>query len=140
MAGNPPGAFNLKVVTGAEQVQLASGPTQAQGTSRQIANAPYDITPIAGTAYSPQIGDEQGAYLNFTSASAVTLTVAPDSTTNFQIGSVITFEQNGAGKVTVAAGAGVTINGVGTGTTAQYAIGVLVKKAPNTWTLGGSVS
>ena len=74
-------------------------------------------------------------------AAAQTLTVEPDSTTNFPIGTRITVINFGVGVVTIAEGSGVTIvranslvmNGQGSSVE-------LVKRLANTWSLvGGAI-
>ena len=99
-----------------------------------------DVTPkqVAGTTYT--LGeDDAGCYIEFTSGSPVTVTVPPNNAAHFHLGVVITFEQGGAGQVTIAAGAGVTIRSSGNlvASAAQYAVLSLIKRGTNAWTLCG---
>jgi|SRR5580765_2742613 len=84
-----------------------------------------------------------GKLIQFTSASAVTLTIPADATVNFPIGrTAIPFQQAGAGKITVVAAAGVTLNAASglVHSNAQYSILQLIKMAANNWTLIGDRS
>lgn len=95
----------------------------------------------AGTAYTLAVG-ECFADLNFSAVAGVTLTVPPDEELNWPIGGWVNLNQMGAGQVTVAAGAGVTVNSDGglLALSAQYASAMLVKKAANSWLLVGSLA
>jgi hypothetical protein len=59
----------------------------------------------------------------------------------FPIGTVIEVEQGGAGAVTIAPGAGVTVNSRGGDLTlaGQYAVAALKKVAADSWTLTGDL-
>jgi hypothetical protein len=59
----------------------------------------------------------------------------------FPINTVIEFEQAGAGALSVAAGAGVTINSRATDLTlaGQYAVAFVKKVATDTWTMNGDL-
>jgi hypothetical protein len=90
-----------------------------------------------GTAYTLAATDA-GLCVRITNAAAITLTVPPDSTV-IPVGTTIELCQGGAGKITVAPGAGVTIECPATNrrTTAQFAGATLKKRAANTWWLEG---
>jgi hypothetical protein len=73
-------------------------------------------------------------------AAAQTLTIEPDSTTNFPIGTRIDVINFGAGIVTLAEGAGVTIVRVNTLTmNGQGSAVQLVKRSANTWSAVGGL-
>lgn len=94
-----------------------------------------------GTTYTLALTDANlGVSMN--NASANTLTVPPNSSVAFVIGSQIVVLQLGAGATTIAAGAGVTINSPGglLQLAGQYAQIVLEKTATNTWQLAGNIS
>lgn len=101
-----------------------------------------DQAPVADatTARTAALGDA-GRYIRFSNGSAVTFTIPPNSDVAFPIGTVIEFEQAGAGAVTVAAGAGVTLNSRGADLTlaGQYAVGGVKKVATDTWTVWGDL-
>jgi hypothetical protein len=92
-----------------------------------------------GTTYSPILSDN-GKLITLDNASAITLTVPPNSTYAFATGAQVNIQAIGAGQVTVAAGAGVTINGTGTKLRTQWSAGTLVKTATDTWTLIGDLA
>jgi hypothetical protein len=92
-----------------------------------------------GTSYT-FISADANLFVQGTSGSATTFTIAPDSTTNFPIGTSITIIQAGAGQITVAAGAGVTLNGTpGLRLRAQWSTATITKRANNTWIMYGDV-
>jgi hypothetical protein len=67
------------------------------------------------------------------SASNLTITVPNDTTTNFPIGSIVYVARIGAGNVTIAAAAGVTVSKTGLlGPNEEI---ILRKRAVNTWRL-----
>jgi hypothetical protein len=94
--------------------------------------------PLTITASRSLNASDSGAVLRCNSASAITLTIPSGLGTGFNCAIV----QLGAGKVTLAAGAGVTLNTASAGqfsTSAQYAsIGVL-PTAQDEYTVAGSV-
>jgi hypothetical protein len=87
---------------------------------------------ISDTAYSPDANDT-ASLLCFTSASASTLTVPPQSTLKLPIGATLVICRYGTGSVTIAAGAGVTILGTPLTISAQYHLVQLIKTADDTW-------
>lgn len=98
------------------------------------------INPQTGTTYTLVLTDN-GKYLTFTNAAAITATVPPNSTVALAVGSQIDWKQGGAGKLTWAQGAGVTINSLAGYKSAagQHAGGTLIKVATNEWDLVGSL-
>lgn len=103
-------------------------------------NVTRTINAQTGTTYTFALTDA-GDLCTFSNAAAVTVTVPPNVTIAFDVGTQIDVAQVGAGKVTFAIGAGVTINSVSSNKalSAQYAAGTLVKTATNTWLLTGSL-
>lgn len=74
-------------------------------------------------------------------STANTLTVPPDASVNFPVGTEITVLQTGTGQTTLTPGAGVTINGTpGLKLRAQWASAMLIKRAANTWVAIGDLS
>jgi hypothetical protein len=90
-----------------------------------------------GTTYTLVLGDA-GNIVTMSNASANTLTIPPNSSVAFPVGTQIDIAQKGAGKTTIANGAGVTINNTNKSLAAQYAGVTAVKEATDTWTLYGS--
>lgn len=74
-------------------------------------------------------------------ASANNLTIPPDSTANFTVGTQIIILQTGAGQTTLVAGSGVTVNATpGLKIRAQWGAATLIKRAANTWVAIGDLS
>jgi acetyl-CoA carboxylase carboxyltransferase component len=98
-------------------------------------------TTQAGTAYTLALADASTA-VELTSASAVTVTVPPNSSVAFATGTVIELLQYGAGTLSVAAGAGVTIHSANNLLSArtQYSTLSLRKRATNEWVLAGDLA
>jgi len=73
------------------------------------------------------------------SSDLITATVPPNSTAAFPVGTILELCQGGAGQVTVAAGAGVTIECpvANQRTTGQHAGATIKKRATDTWWLEG---
>ena len=84
---------------------------------------------------------DQGTVVEMTKATASTLTVPPNSDVAFDVGVVIEILQYGAGQVTIAPGAGVTLRSVSGNLkiAAQYASATLRKRATNEWVVQGSM-
>ena len=94
-----------------------------------------------GTTYTLVLTD-QGGLVTCDNASAVTVTVPPNSSVAYATGTLIGIAQIGAGQVTIAAGAGVTINSVSSQLkiSARYAGAQLFKLSTNSWLLIGNLS
>ena len=95
---------------------------------------------IVDSAYTLVLTDA-GSLVEMNKATAQTLTVPPNSSVAFPTGTRIAIRQKGAGAVTIAAGAGVTLNSYGSSltTAGQYAMGFLVKLATDTWAVEGTL-
>ena len=78
----------------------------------------------------------------FRSASANTVTVPPNSSVAFPVGSQLIILQTNTGQTTIAAGSGVTINSSGSKLklTGQWSAATLIKRATNTWVLVGDIT
>ena len=93
------------------------------------------------TASYTLLSADDGKIVEMNVASGNTLTVAPDSTTNFAVGTQILILQTGTGQTTLTQGAGVTINATpGLKLRAQYSSATLIKRAANTWVALGDLS
>lgn len=99
------------------------------------------INTYAGTTHTLGLAD-QNAVAAFSNASAVTLTIPPDSTTDFPVGTFVEVYQGGTGDITPTAGSGVTLNvrGSFTKTAGQHAVIALRKSAANTWYMVGDLA
>lgn len=94
-----------------------------------------------GTTYTLALTDV-AKIVTLSNASAITLTVPPESSVAWPAGTTIVLAALGAGQVTVTAGAGVTINSAGAKIKigAQYGSATLVKYGTNTWLLIGNLA
>lgn len=93
-----------------------------------------------GTTYTLALSDA-GKLVRCSNASAITLTVPPNSSVAFPVNTVVTVEQQGAGVITITPGSGVTCNAFdGLLSAGQYAGLSLVKVDTNVWTVFGGVS
>lgn len=95
------------------------------------------INAQTGTSYTLVLTDAS-KHVTMTNASANTLTVPPNSSVAFPIGTKILVTQSGAGSTTIAAGSGVTINAPSTVTLAideQHESRGCLKTGSDTWTL-----
>lgn len=123
------------------EVETAAG-TSLKTTAAAIAALGGGATPPGqlvginnqtGTTYTPVLGDA-GKDISCNNAAAITLTVPPNSSVAYPIGTFILFSQAGTGAVTAAAGAGVTLNAAnGFATTARYDVRALEKVATDQW-------
>ena len=83
---------------------------------------------------------DKNKLVEISNASANTLTVPPNSSVAFPVGSTITILQTGAGQCTLTAGAGVTVNGTpGLKLRTQYSSATLIKRATDTWVALGDM-
>jgi len=80
-----------------------------------------------------------GKHIEVSHADSKNVTVPPNSSVLFPIGSEIVIEKTGAGNVVIVVGSGVTINAADSYLTlsTQYKKGTLKKKLINTWTFYG---
>jgi hypothetical protein len=94
-----------------------------------------------GTSYTLVLTDA-GKRVSLSNATAITLTVPPNSSVAFAVDDEIEITQDGAGQVTIAPGAGVTINSYGAKTklAGQYAGASLKKTGTDTWLLIGNLA
>lgn len=134
-----------KSMVGLGNVDNTSDASKPVSTATQTAlDAKADLTRTinaqTGTSYTLVAGDA-GDFVTMTNASASTLTVPPNSSVAFAVGTVIEGAQLGAGQVTLTPGSGVTINGApGLKVADQYGTFGLLKTATDTWLAFGRLS
>ena len=132
-------------------VDLKGGTTgqvlsKASGTDLDFTWIEQDDTTLSfnaqtGTTYTLVIAD-LGKLVTLSNASAITLTVPPSV---FATGNIINIQQIGAGQVTLAQGAGVTITSTGLTASApklkkQYSAASIICTGSNTFTVIGDLS
>jgi hypothetical protein len=101
------------------------------------------LTPISQKTASYTLSSltERDDLIEMGSASALTLTIPPASSVDYPIGTSIDILQTGAGQVTIAAGAGVTVNATpGLKLRTQWSSATLFKRAANTWVAFGDLT
>lgn len=109
--------------------------------SSNVAGTTITTNAQSGTSYTLVLADAS-KNVEMNNASGNTLTVPPNSSVAFPVGTSILITQTGAGQTTVAAGAGVTINSNGAKLklTGQWAQATLLKRATDTWVISGNLS
>ena len=118
--------------------------TQAKLADRVVGSSELDnltLNAQTGTTYTLVLTDAH-KLVTLSNASAITATIPPNSDVAFEIGDQVNFLQLGAGQVTVAAGAGVTIRSEGSKLKlkGQYAAATCVKIATDEWVLVGNTA
>jgi hypothetical protein len=75
-------------------------------------------------------------------AGANTLTIPPNSSVAFAIGTYVNVTQLGAGQTTLTAGAGVTLRAYNAGLklSGQYAVATIYKRGTDEWVCGGNLT
>jgi hypothetical protein len=134
--------------TGATGAVGQTGPTGGTGATGSTVTGPTGaasailaINNDTGTAYTLQATDVNDL-VTLNNANAVTVTVPPSV---FSANDVINISQIGAGQVTFAQGAGVTINSTGATATApklrvRYSSAAVICTASNTFLIVGDIS
>ena len=117
-----------------------TGPTGATGATG-AAGAILGINTQTGTSYTLVAGDLNDL-VTLNNAAAITLTIPPSV---FSANDSINVAQFGAGQVTLAQGAGVTINSTGATATApklraQYSSASIICTASNTFLVVGDIA
>ena len=105
-----------------------------------LATAMIAINAQTGATYTAVLTDD-GKLVTMSNASANTITIPPNSSVAFGIGTQINIAQLGAGNTSIVAGSGVTLNSAGTKLKldAQYAVATCVKTDTNTWFVVGNL-
>jgi hypothetical protein len=141
--GNARGAYiDLTACADGVGTNLLAGAGGSSGTSGTSGgggggSSYYIVTGYAGTSLTLALG-HAGDYIRTTSATAVTVTVPPQSSVTWVDDTEILLEQAGAGQVTFTTGAGVVINSSETlKTQKQYSVVALKRTSSDIWTLLG---
>ena len=100
-----------------------------------------DINAQTGTTYTFVIADA-GKLVTSSNGSAQTITVPPNSSVAFPVGTQIIVQNIGSANATLAQGTGVTINSKDSNKAidGQFAAAALVKTATNVWSLIGALA
>jgi hypothetical protein len=124
---------------------VVSSSLTSVGTLTSLAvtgNVVYHLSTNAqgGSTYTLALSDD-GQIIEMSNSGGSTVTVPPNSSVPFPIGTQIQLLQTGSGQVTVAAGSGVTVNATpGFKTRAQWSFATLLKRATDTWVFVGDLT
>ena len=134
--------------SGAVTVSIDTATTVDKTTAQTLTNKTL-TAPVLNLAFNAQTGTtytlvagDTGKLVTASNASAITVTVPPSV---YSAGEQIHIQQIGAGQVTFAQGAGVTITSTGATSTApklraQYSAATVICTASNTFTIVGDLS
>jgi hypothetical protein len=121
--------------------------TGSQTLTNKVLTSPQvnlGINAQTGTTYTTVLADN-GKLTTLTNASAIAVTIPPNSSVAYPVGAQINMAQLGAGQVTVSGGVGVTV--VSTGATAsapkarvQYSTLTAVQTSTDNWLVIGDIS
>jgi hypothetical protein len=143
--------------TSSEHINLASGKslylngTLLKDTAETLTNKTLTSPKInlginaqTGTTYTFVLADD-GKFLTASNASAITVTIPPISSVAYPVGAQLNIVQKGAGQVTFAQGAGVTIRSTGATPTApklrvQYSSATAVHEGSDIWYVVGDIA
>jgi hypothetical protein len=105
-----------------------------------LATAMIAINAQTGTTYTTVLSDD-GKLITCDNAATISVTVPPNSSVAYGIGTQLNFAQLGAGTVQLVAGSGVTLNSAGAKlkTDAQYAVCTCVKTGTDEWFVVGNL-
>jgi hypothetical protein len=119
---------------------FTSGDVLLASELNNMATAMVAINAQTGTTYSVVLSDD-GKLVTCDNASSIALTIVPNSSVAFGIGTQINVMQLSAGTVTITAGSGVTLRSDGSKlkTNAQYAVATCLKIASDTWVVVGNL-
>lgn len=119
------------------KADLALAIGDVTGLQTALDALPRLATTTQSGSYTLALADA-GTAVETTSATGVNITVPPNSSVAFPVGTVVELLQYGAGQITVVAGAGVTIRTASSLTSrAQYSLLSLRKRATDEWVLSG---
>jgi hypothetical protein len=119
--------------------------TMTNALALKASKAELDAAALASfnnktTSYTAVLSDE-GNVIEMDSASANSVTIPPNSSVAFRIGSSIDVFQKGTGQTSIVAGAGVTVlNTPGLKFRDRYSIATLIKRDTNTWIVSGDLT
>jgi hypothetical protein len=125
-------------------VIAVEGQTVYAGTAADARYSPLNVTipsDQTGTTYTLVLTDANNS-IGFSNASAITVTVPPNSSVAFPVGSLVELRAVGAGQITVAPGSGVTLRSPGGAlkSRVQYSAISLLKIATDAWSVQGDLT
>jgi len=122
-------------------IENASPSYTLEVTGEAVATQGMPYIAESGTSRTLAFSDI-GNYIRCTNAAATTVTIPPNASVTIPTGAEVIIFQAGAGQVTIAAGAGVTLNSKegNLKISAQYAAVTCKKVATDTWDVIGDLS
>ena len=140
--GGSSGSVTVSIDTG-----VTADLTTAQTLTNKTLTSPrvnLGITADTSTSFTPAIADN-GKLVTLTNASPITATIPPFSSVAYPVGAQLNFVQYGAGQVTFAQGAGVTISSTGATATApalraQFSSATAICVAQDSWLIAGDIA
>ena len=120
---------------------FTSGDVLLASELNNMATAMVAVNAQTGTTYSVVLSDD-GKLITCNNAASIALTIVPNSSVAFGIGTQINVMQLSAGVVTITAGAGVSLRSEGSKlkTKGQYAVVTCVKIDTDEWVVVGNLS
>jgi len=96
-------------------------------------------------SYTFVLADGNNTLVTIANASANTVTIPPNSSVAFPVGTVLNFAQTGAGQTTITQGSGVTITSTGATASApktrvQYSAASAIQTSANNWLVIGDIA
>jgi len=119
---------------------FTSGQILTAASMSNVATAMVAINAQTGTTYTTVLSDD-GKLITLDNASSITLTIPPNSSVAYGIGTQLNFMALGVGVVTITAGSGVTIRSDSSKLklNAQYAVATCLKIASDVWVAVGNL-
>ena len=129
-----------RLAVGSNRQKLGADSAATNGVKWQYEGELGTPNAQTGTSYTFVLADS-ATLVTFNNGSAITATIPPNSSVAFPTGTQINILQIGAGQVTVAGGAGVTLRSEASRikTRAAYAMATIVKLATDEWVVVGNV-
>ena len=131
----------LPTATAASTYAPLASPTFTGTATAGGINAPiHSVNTQTGTSYTLVLGDANGL-VDTDNGSANTVTVPPNSSVAFPVGTQVLVVQQGGGQTTIVAGSGVSLRAKGGLKLAggSYAGATLIKRSTNDWYVIGSL-
>jgi hypothetical protein len=98
-----------------------------------------------GTTYTFALTDANGTFVTLSNAAAIAATIPTNAAVAFPVGTILNFAQTGAGQVTIAGSATVTVTSVGATaatpkTRVQYSAASAIQTSANNWLVIGDIA
>ena len=103
------------------------------------------INAQTGTSYTTVLADGNNTLVTLSNTGAIAVTIPPNSSVAYPVGTVLNFSSLNTGLATISGGSGVTV--VSTGATAaspiiraQYSSATAIQTSANNWLIAGDIS